>query len=196
MQRLVTTIFPKLKTHCLKTLKGKLFKLELKRAGEEESQHACEWFELVFQVKLLLSQNSKVYFQVRANCIFFNCLADLKDFIRYCFWSRTWKSDSELWVISWDWHENTKNTEFIHSPSWAHVTFHHLGSKVPKFPKRKYHVNGHSCLSSHIQVQQDENHSTVTKRITKTSLAKDQNQNPGLPEPEPWPSKASVISLR
>lgn len=57
--------------------------------GEEGSKHACEGFELVFQVKLLLSQNSKVYFQVRANCIFFNCLADLENLISYCFWSRT-----------------------------------------------------------------------------------------------------------
>lgn len=164
MRSLVTTIFPTLRIHCIKTLKGKLFKLELEWAGGEESQRACEWFELVFQVKLLLSQNSKVYFQVGANCIFFNCLADLEDFISYCFWSGTWKSNGELWVISWDWHENTKNTELIHPSSPAHVPFHHLDSKASTFSKRKYHVNDHSCMASHIQVQQKEKHSTVTKR--------------------------------
>lgn len=65
----------------------------------EESPHACEGFELVFQVKLLLSQDSEVYFQVRANGIFFNRLADLENLISYGFRSRTWKSNSKQWVI-------------------------------------------------------------------------------------------------
>lgn len=99
---------PKLKTHSPKTSKGKLLKFEAGvsrqrtratflwgRAGDKEGKHACEGLELVFQVKLLLSQNTEVYLQVRANGIFFNCLADLENFISDCFWSRTYKSHSK-----------------------------------------------------------------------------------------------------
>lgn len=60
-----------------------------------KSVHACEGLELVFQVKLLLSQNTEVHLQVRANGIFFDCLADLENFISDCFWSRTYKSQSK-----------------------------------------------------------------------------------------------------
>lgn len=67
----------------------------VKRAGDKENKHACEGLELVFQVKLLLSQNTEVYLQVRADGIFFDCLADLENFISDCFWSRTYKSYSK-----------------------------------------------------------------------------------------------------
>ena len=92
---LVATIFPKIKTLILKSFRGKPLKLELGVGGGEEGERACEGLELVFQVKLLLSQNPKVYFQVRANRVFFNCLADLENLIRYCFRGRTWKSNSK-----------------------------------------------------------------------------------------------------
>lgn len=91
----MATIFPKIKTLILKSFRGKPLKLELGVGGGEEGERACEGFELVFQVKLLLSQNPKVYFQVRANRVFFNCLADLENLIRYCFRGRTWKSNSK-----------------------------------------------------------------------------------------------------
>lgn len=100
--------FPKLKTHFHKTSRRKLLELETGmcrerrrvtrlwgRAGDKEGKPACEGLELVFQVKLLLSQNTEVYLQVRANGIFFNCLADLENFISDCFWSRTYKSHSK-----------------------------------------------------------------------------------------------------
>lgn len=62
------------------------------RAGDKEGKPACEGLELVFQVKLLLSQNTEVYLQVRTNGIFFDCLADLENFVSDCFWSRTYRS--------------------------------------------------------------------------------------------------------
>ena len=141
----VTSIFQKLKTHVIKTWKGKSLKLKL-GVGRREGvgKHTCEGFKLVFQVKLLLSQYSKVYFEVRANCIFFDCLADLENLISYCFGSRTWKSNSKQWATLCSWQVNTKNTKLINSSSLAHLLFiHHSSSKVSGFSKRKYHVDDH-----------------------------------------------------
>lgn len=98
-----------------------------------KSVHACEGLELVFQVKLLLPQNTEVYLQVRANGIFFDCLADLENFIRDCFWSRTYKSQSKQ-GSSRAAHEKTQATLS------KHLTLASQSTRTPSFSDSHYTI--------------------------------------------------------
>lgn len=58
---------------------------------EEEQLFTCKWFKFVLQVKLLFTNGAKVHLEIWADCILFNFLADLENFVCDTFRSRTCK---------------------------------------------------------------------------------------------------------
>lgn len=58
---------------------------------EEEHLFTCKWLKFVLQVKLLLPNGAQIHLEIWADCIFLNFLADLENFIRDGFRSRTCK---------------------------------------------------------------------------------------------------------
>ena len=58
---------------------------------EEEQSFTCKWFKFVLQVKLLFPNGAQVHLEIWADCILFDFLADLENFVCDTFRSRTCK---------------------------------------------------------------------------------------------------------
>lgn len=65
--------------------------LTCKETFQEEQSFTCKRFKFVLQIKLLFPNGAQVHLEVRADRILFDFLANLENFVRDTFRSRTYE---------------------------------------------------------------------------------------------------------